>query len=108
MPPQASVEFEAVLGILRLAHKYDVVYLFKRALCHLEAVYPVQLTQVRDSNGGNVAYDSALADLDLVAVPILHEVGAVWLLPYAYYNLASFPIGLIQIAPRNGQDSPPR
>ncbi|KAJ7652373.1 hypothetical protein DFH06DRAFT_1475222 [Mycena polygramma] len=95
MPPPASVEFEAVLGILRLSHKYDVGYLRKRAVCHLETVYPVQLTQVGGFNGGNVAYDSALADMDLVAIPILHEVGAVWLLPFAYYNLASFPIGTL-------------
>ncbi|KAJ7120698.1 hypothetical protein C8R43DRAFT_1241548 [Mycena crocata] len=36
MPPPAKIEFFAVLGILRLAHKYDVNYLFKRAVHHLE------------------------------------------------------------------------
>ncbi|KAJ7652374.1 hypothetical protein DFH06DRAFT_1475223 [Mycena polygramma] len=91
MPPPAEVGFHEVLGILRLSHKYDVGYLYKRALRHMETVYPIQLEDVDSINDNNkLGYDDSNADLDLLAIPILHEVGAVWLLPYAYYNLATF------------------
>ncbi|KAJ7631381.1 hypothetical protein DFH06DRAFT_1337791 [Mycena polygramma] len=39
MPPPTKVELQEVLGILRLAHKYDVNYLFRRALQHLSTAY---------------------------------------------------------------------
>ncbi|KAJ7642415.1 hypothetical protein DFH06DRAFT_1137429 [Mycena polygramma] len=95
MPPPAVIDFDAVLGILRLSHKYDVGYLRKRALCHLETIYPVQLTAVGLVDDNKVRYDSAIVDLDLVAIPILHEVAATWLLPSAYYNVATFPAGTL-------------
>ncbi|KAJ6452330.1 hypothetical protein C8R47DRAFT_998134 [Mycena vitilis] len=94
MPPPAEIGFLEVLGILRLSHKYDVDYLHKRALRHMETVYPVQLEDVDSiTDNNNLGYDDAYAHLDLLAIPILHEVGAVWLLPCAYYNLATFTAG---------------
>ncbi|KAJ7159379.1 hypothetical protein C8R43DRAFT_881836 [Mycena crocata] len=35
MPAPEPIELSVVLGILRLSHKYDVQYLFRRALQHL-------------------------------------------------------------------------
>ncbi|KAJ7112478.1 hypothetical protein C8R44DRAFT_797404 [Mycena epipterygia] len=90
MPPPAKVEFEAVLGILRLSHKYDVDYLHKRALHHLETVYPIDLSNHSRINSTSLNYDEAVVDFDLTAIPILHEVGATWLLPYAYYDVGTF------------------
>ncbi|KAJ7159310.1 hypothetical protein C8R43DRAFT_920841 [Mycena crocata] len=89
MPPPAEVEFCAVLGILRLGHKYDVDYLFKRALLHLERVYPTTLEESLSIGGKLPNYENAMMKHDLLAVPILHETGATWLLPYAYYNVGS-------------------
>ncbi|KAF7352178.1 BTB domain-containing protein [Mycena venus] len=37
MPPPSPVDFTAVIGVMRLAHKYDVQYLFRRALSHPSA-----------------------------------------------------------------------
>lgn len=77
MPPAADMRLHEVLGILRLSHKYDVGYLHKRALSHLETLYPVNLDKL------DLEYRFGDLKADLVAIPILHEVGASWLLPYA-------------------------
>ncbi|KAJ7642460.1 hypothetical protein DFH06DRAFT_1097696 [Mycena polygramma] len=91
MPPPAEIYFRKVLGILRLSHKYDVGYLHKRALCHLETVYPTQLiVGVGEVESEALDYLGTGPFLDLVAIPVLHEVGASWLLPYAYYSLATY------------------
>ncbi|KAJ7150658.1 hypothetical protein C8R46DRAFT_1358185 [Mycena filopes] len=83
MPPPANVSFYDVLGVLRLSHKYDVAYLYQRALLHLETIYPVHLASVPDSR------DDGLI-VALTAIPVLHAVEANWLLPYAYYAAATF------------------
>ncbi|KAJ7652415.1 hypothetical protein DFH06DRAFT_1299631 [Mycena polygramma] len=91
MPPPAEIGFQQVLGILRLSHKYDVGYLHKRALCHLETVYPTGLIAgVGEVESDALDYQCRSPVLDLVAIPVLHEVGASWLLPYAYYSLATY------------------
>ncbi|KAJ6587673.1 hypothetical protein DFH09DRAFT_869972, partial [Mycena vulgaris] len=46
MPPPAAVGMQELLGILRFAHKYDVNYLFHRALQHLGAEYPSGLGEL--------------------------------------------------------------
>ncbi|KAJ7464391.1 hypothetical protein FB451DRAFT_1042210 [Mycena latifolia] len=38
--PPEDTPLEAIVGILRLSHKYDVPYLRRRALKHLETIYP--------------------------------------------------------------------
>ncbi|KAJ7766165.1 hypothetical protein B0H16DRAFT_1882982 [Mycena metata] len=93
MPPPSEISFHAVLGILRLSHKYDVGYLHKRALLHLETVYVVDITGVELENNG-LDYTSADIHWDLDAIPILREVGALWLLPAACYNVGTFWLGL--------------
>ncbi|KAJ6450434.1 hypothetical protein C8R47DRAFT_931805, partial [Mycena vitilis] len=39
MPPPTPVHLDVVLGVLRLAHKYDVQYLFIQALQRLSIQY---------------------------------------------------------------------
>ncbi|KAJ7446325.1 hypothetical protein FB451DRAFT_1537771, partial [Mycena latifolia] len=91
MPPPAAIDFHAVLGILRLSHKYNVDYLHKRALHHLETVYPTQVTDYQAILTNNLHYKSGLIALDLKAIPILQEVGAIWLLPCAFYSVGTYP-----------------
>ncbi|KAJ7642413.1 hypothetical protein DFH06DRAFT_1097654 [Mycena polygramma] len=108
MPPPAHIGFLQVLGILRLSHKYDVGYLHKRALCHLETVYPVQLKEVGSLTKNNtLGYDESANDLDLTAIPVLHEVGATWLLPCAYYSLAGFDVESLVSAGETWDRLPP-
>ncbi|KAJ7642438.1 hypothetical protein DFH06DRAFT_1301687 [Mycena polygramma] len=95
MPPPAEIDFYEVLGILRLSHKYDVGYLHKRALCHLERIYLIEIEKTNEIEPNNLNYDYEDYDFDLAAIPVLHDVGANWLLPYAYYNLAIFSAGVL-------------
>ncbi|KAJ7134078.1 hypothetical protein C8R43DRAFT_1239368 [Mycena crocata] len=91
MPPPAKVDFNVVLGILRLSHKYDINYLYQRALLHLETVYSTDLPSFRrHRESNNLKYDRRFVAPDLKAIRILHEVGAVWLLPLAYYSIGTF------------------
>ncbi|KAJ7747131.1 hypothetical protein DFH07DRAFT_722938, partial [Mycena maculata] len=43
MPPPALVSMPLALGVLRLAHRYNVDYLFRRALQHLATECPSDL-----------------------------------------------------------------
>ncbi|KAJ7031834.1 hypothetical protein C8F04DRAFT_1396987 [Mycena alexandri] len=82
MPPPAEVQFEHALGILRLAHKYDVPYLRRRALDHLGPIFPTHLTEYDDTAWGNI-------ERRFATIRTATEVGALWLLPMAYYDLCT-------------------
>ncbi|KAJ7446323.1 hypothetical protein FB451DRAFT_1567861 [Mycena latifolia] len=93
MPAPAEVDFHEVLGILRLSHKYDVDYLRKRALLHLASIYHLEINQCQDRTlYDNLNYDDDIVGLALTAIPVLHKVGATWLLPWVYYNVGTFDI----------------
>ncbi|KAJ7479375.1 hypothetical protein B0H11DRAFT_1808742 [Mycena galericulata] len=91
MPPPADVDFADLLGILRLAHKYDVGYLFRRALDHLATWYPYRLEDYYHS--GTVIYaDSNTTAAHLKVKKVATEVGALWILPVAYYRVCSMGV----------------
>ncbi|KAJ6502953.1 hypothetical protein C8R47DRAFT_1039465 [Mycena vitilis] len=84
MPPPDTADIHDILGILRLSHKYDVQYLHRRALRHLEGQLYFQSIQ---------AFRNCKEDLDIVDSGVLaavHEVSALWLLPIAYYKACFF------------------
>ncbi|KAJ7891172.1 hypothetical protein B0H13DRAFT_2530127 [Mycena leptocephala] len=87
MPPPATVEINAVLGILRLAHKYDVQYLFLRALQHLSVRYgPSSVDDYRNHTiKDHIVYPSSTPLPHLTIIRAVTEVGAMWLLPILYY-----------------------
>ncbi|KAK7062392.1 BTB domain-containing protein [Favolaschia claudopus] len=87
------VDFHAVIGVLRLAHKYDVPYLRRRALSHLDSMYPTNLNDFRDINAGFAQHHIECQDhgdpiVSLAAIRAASEVGALWLIPAAGYRLA--------------------
>ncbi|KAJ7901197.1 hypothetical protein B0H14DRAFT_3739058 [Mycena olivaceomarginata] len=88
MPDPAPLQLSIVLGILQLSHKYDVPYLYKRALDHLAAgwyaeTYDGDLDDHLIYGDGTPAYSLSVIDAAL-------EVGAHWLLPFAYQCAATF------------------
>ncbi|KAJ7694563.1 hypothetical protein B0H17DRAFT_1274796, partial [Mycena rosella] len=97
MPLPAKPEFEHIVGILRLSHKYDVPYLRRRALEHLESIYPSSLAEYDSTPKGSSHYQNPSAAFAMLEVCV--EVGALWLLPAAYHYLCQLPISSIISAP---------
>ncbi|KAJ7648604.1 hypothetical protein DFH06DRAFT_996980 [Mycena polygramma] len=87
MPPPSQSKVQDTLGILRLAHKYDVPYLRRRALEHLGTIYPTLLSEYKESTPSEI-----LSTLDerLAAIGAATEVGALWLLPAAYHAICQY------------------
>ncbi|KAJ7122284.1 hypothetical protein C8R44DRAFT_671214 [Mycena epipterygia] len=78
MPRPEKVDIHVVLGIVRLAHKYDVEYLFRRGLQHLASTYPSQLDDYASPEAPSTA-------VHLKVIKVATEVGTQWILPAAYY-----------------------
>ncbi|KAJ7049562.1 hypothetical protein C8F01DRAFT_1036417 [Mycena amicta] len=111
MPPPARINLSEVLSVLRLAHKYDVDYLFRRALGHLDGCfyfdsYRAYYNQAPDTV--NFVDDCAeqwshmtSSPLAVVAITqVAREVDALWILPVARYCLSIVPLHkLIEIPP---------
>ncbi|KAK7018419.1 BTB domain-containing protein [Favolaschia claudopus] len=93
MPSPAPVDMKDVLAILRLSHKYDVPYLHRRALHHLVTDGWYRKTYRSDGATEHINYigDDSPVDGLLVALAA-SEVGAHWLLPYAYYCAATHTV----------------
>ncbi|KAF7339081.1 BTB domain-containing protein [Mycena venus] len=84
-PPPAKTDLAAITGILRLSHKYDVQYLRRRALLHLDTGYPTSLA-VYEVSGSETFSSDGLGD-SLLTIQCASEVGATWVLPTAFYFL---------------------
>ncbi|KAJ6552928.1 hypothetical protein B0H19DRAFT_155833 [Mycena capillaripes] len=98
MPPPAPIDFSTVIGVLRLAHKYDVQYLFRRALSHLGCLYPQDFSEFQQIafrlDWGPPSHHIELPNrigAYLITLRAASEVGALWLLPGTYYSLCTFP-----------------
>ncbi|KAJ7463363.1 hypothetical protein FB451DRAFT_1139731 [Mycena latifolia] len=91
MPHPAHVEIYSLLGILRLANKYDVQYLYRRALTHLLMAgwYTQTAHEVHDFTDIVSPPNSTAAEALSIAAAAA-EVGAQWLLPWAYYTASTF------------------
>ncbi|KAK7013086.1 BTB domain-containing protein [Favolaschia claudopus] len=88
MPPPSRVNFEDIIGVLRLSHKYDVHYLFQRALSHLDVLYPTELAKRVDFSETNVQFPALDVTIDMISLRAICEVGATWMLPTVYYRIA--------------------
>ncbi|KAJ7883212.1 hypothetical protein B0H14DRAFT_1438680 [Mycena olivaceomarginata] len=94
MPAPAPIQLRIVLGILRLSHKYGVQYLHRRALDHLivDGWYHATYDSYADGNAEahllNISPKSPINALSVIIAAT--EVGALWLLPYAYYCVSTF------------------
>ncbi|KAK7013080.1 BTB domain-containing protein [Favolaschia claudopus] len=87
-PPPYPVKFGDIIGVLRLAHKYDVQYLFRRALAHLDVLYPTDLGKKVYHAGTHVRFPSLDVTSDMISLKAACEVGATWMLPAMYYEIA--------------------
>ncbi|KAF7368556.1 BTB domain-containing protein [Mycena venus] len=91
MPPPSAPQLSDILAIVRLSNKYDIQYLFRRAISHLAKTYPTELPPFLEHlNHYPTGFESlkSTPDAHLQVLRVLHEVNALWLLPAAYARAA--------------------
>ncbi|KAJ6477830.1 hypothetical protein C8R47DRAFT_1219735 [Mycena vitilis] len=104
-PPPNKTDLATIIGILRLSHKYDVQYLRRRALQHLDTGYPTSLA-VYEVSGAETFSSDGLDD-SLRTIHCASEVGATWILPTAFYFLCYSDMREILAAPSYARLSVP-
>ncbi|KAJ7829987.1 hypothetical protein B0H14DRAFT_2808292, partial [Mycena olivaceomarginata] len=91
MPFPAPTEFDAIVGCLRLSHKYAVDYLRRRALVHLSSGHAMKLSDADKLYylGDRKPSWSVPPDptFRIRGIQLAREVEATWILPYAFYEL---------------------
>jgi hypothetical protein len=95
MPPPGPVQLHEIVGVLLLAHKYNVPYLYRRALEHISGqFYFPSVEAYRSSNSPiekpwNIKFSGSYAEPNaselFSLIKACKTVGADWLLPMAYY-----------------------
>ena len=100
-----KVSTEVVLSILRMASKYQVNALRRRALAHLNTMYPLTLHEwdkrvetstmsVQSEVQASFAHESTFARAFAIA-KAAREVAAPWLLPTALYECCQYDLDVI-------------
>ncbi|KAJ6614135.1 hypothetical protein B0H10DRAFT_1804201 [Mycena sp. CBHHK59/15] len=105
MPHPATALVGDIVGVLRLSHKYDIPFLRRRALEHMEYLFPTSLTAYKERrrasletpNDPNPEFAPSVAPI-LAWVKVAVEVDAIWLLPAAYYDACAYGIEKILAA----------
>ncbi|KAJ6573176.1 hypothetical protein DFH09DRAFT_1459655 [Mycena vulgaris] len=81
------ISIDALLGILRLSHKYDIQYLHRRSLQHLSAQYFAgSVDEYLSLPQGHFLVPGDFTFSLLSVIQAVTEVGALWLLPIMYYT----------------------
>ncbi|KAJ7457378.1 hypothetical protein FB451DRAFT_1564230 [Mycena latifolia] len=113
LPPPARSPFSVVIGVLALAHEYNVAYLFRRALRHFETFFPSTLDGERIHDGiveGSKVGASTLSCY-LLALQAASDVGALWNVPSIIYECCTFTLAEItsgDTSTRERKDMVPR
>ncbi|KAJ6556677.1 hypothetical protein B0H10DRAFT_1894722 [Mycena sp. CBHHK59/15] len=99
-PPPSHCAFSTVAGILRLATKYDIAYLRRRALQHLNLIYP---STTFSWNLRRISGTIPSADLDDIEnlttiIALSQQVDTPWLIPAAMYFLSTRPMEVLVAA----------
>jgi hypothetical protein len=102
-PSPHKSSLPSILGILRLSHKYDIPYLPRRALLHLDTGFPTSLG-VYNVSGSETFSSDGLND-SLLTIQVASEVGATWVLPAAFYFLRYSDLKDILAAPQRAHHS---
>ncbi|KAJ7920781.1 hypothetical protein B0H13DRAFT_2420194 [Mycena leptocephala] len=116
-PSSFDFKLQTVLGILRLAHKYDVPYLVRRALEFLSygkgawrwALDEWSVDWYRAINGGRNGLihkprGEPACVRYMLTIAAATEVGALWLLPVLYYQASKYPEDRLRLALAHGID----
>ncbi|KAJ3734349.1 hypothetical protein DFJ43DRAFT_1064897 [Lentinula guzmanii] len=92
-PPPSTTDLSIVGGILRLSSKYDVQFLRKRAMLHVQTTYPSTLKawKRRDTHRSIPPVDNS----PFAILPLVHEFELDWALPAVLYCLCSYNVDQI-------------
>ncbi|KAJ7753416.1 hypothetical protein DFH07DRAFT_744469, partial [Mycena maculata] len=93
MPFPAKTKVNIIFGCLRLSHKYGVDYLHRRALIHLSSAFPTTLADADACMNGDAPVMTKTSWIDgagseILGIHIAREIGALWILPLAFYELS--------------------
>ncbi|KAK2462902.1 hypothetical protein APHAL10511_005100 [Amanita phalloides] len=92
-PHPSKTSFSAIVGVLRLSHKYDVEFLRQRALKHLYANYAHGSLGRWNARSKHIAYSTENEFLEaFMVVQIAIEVDVQHLLSAAVYTCCTYPI----------------
>ncbi|KAF8147475.1 hypothetical protein B0H34DRAFT_668342 [Crassisporium funariophilum] len=91
-PPPSHTTLSIVQAIARLSYQYEVKFLLRRALAHLETHCPLTLDGWKTRGITSTLLEKPSRGLDLVSkklevVHTIYLVKALWLLPAAMYDL---------------------
>lgn len=88
-PPPTQTMLPIVEGILRLSRKYDVQYLKRRALAHLDSAFPMTLAawKMREKTRTIPPIDNT----PFAAFKVAREFELDWLMPSIAYCISSHP-----------------
>ncbi|KAJ6506840.1 hypothetical protein C8R45DRAFT_970698 [Mycena sanguinolenta] len=95
MPPPSPLHLATVLSILRLSRKYEIYYLFRRALQHLDALYPTELSTfliVSPFPCGHIIFPEPALSGHLEVLKAAMDADAQWLLPAVHYTISCAPL----------------
>ncbi|KAF7373972.1 BTB domain-containing protein [Mycena sanguinolenta] len=99
--PHAAV----IAAIFRLSHMYKIRYLYLRAMEHLYAYRHVSARPWRFNKYWLPGYDNLNPQELLVIIKAVMDVGAVWLLPGAYYHAFVVGAHLLPCPANSGDES---
>ena len=88
----SSFDFDVVAGILTLALKYDVKFLWKHALLHLEDTFPDTLIQWDERSEKGMVVTPVML---IKALRLARSLDLERLLPSIYYACATLPLQTI-------------
>ncbi|KAJ6630391.1 hypothetical protein B0H10DRAFT_1984443, partial [Mycena sp. CBHHK59/15] len=100
-PYPVRTDLDTIISILRLSNKYTVDYLRRCALMHLSSEYVTTLSAYNDSAVAlspwkRVSFPNPSTAGIVAAISVAREVDALWILPVAFYLIATTKEDLIQ------------
>ncbi|KAJ6630402.1 hypothetical protein B0H10DRAFT_1939161 [Mycena sp. CBHHK59/15] len=102
-PYPAPTDLDTIISILRLSNKYAVDYLRRRAFTHLSSEYVTTLSAYNEASVTLSPWkkpsfpDPSTAGV-IAVISVAREVDALWILPVAFYMIATTKEDLIQRA----------
>ncbi|KAJ7689803.1 hypothetical protein B0H17DRAFT_912302, partial [Mycena rosella] len=89
-PFPTKTNLDIIISILHLSNKYAVDYLQRRALVHLSSRYPTTMSEYNQWATSTSLFPR-VDDIahHVAAIQISREVGALWILPAAFYQIAA-------------------